>query len=91
MISVRILCREAGGSIVDGQIEYGTETFAGQVPMIGDTILDPGVVRGPNRHEPENRRIWTVVGRVFNPRDREGVVGLIVDSRDGHTGDEAFL
>lgn len=91
MTSIRILYREPDGAVVDGQVEYDTETFAGQVPMIGDTILDPGVLQGRNRHEPQNRRVLSVVGRVFNPRDREDTVALIVEARDGHSGDEGFL
>lgn len=88
---MRILYREPDGSVVDGQVEFGTETFAGQVPAIGDMIVDPGVLQGQSRYEPQNRRILTVVGRVFNPRDREDVVGLIVEARDGNSADEAYI
>jgi hypothetical protein len=88
--SIRILHRDPAGKIFDGGVEYGPEQFAGQVPAIGDTILDPGVIAGQDRNDPQNRSIWTVVGRVFNPRDREDAVALIVESRDGNLADEAF-
>lgn len=88
--SIRILHRDPTGKVFDGGVEYGVEQFAGQVPAIGDTILDPGVIAGQDRNDPQNRSIWTVVGRVFNPRDRQDTVALIVESRDGNLADEAF-
>lgn len=91
MTSLRILHRDPAGKIFDGQVEFGCETFAGQVPAIGDMIVDPGVVQGRDRTLPQNRQVWTVVGRVFNPRDNEDTVALIVESRDGNLADEAFL
>ncbi len=90
MTSIRILHRDPVGAVGDGGVEFGLEQFAGQVPMIGDTILDPGVLQGQDRNDPQNRSIWTVVGRVFNPRDSEDTVALIVESRDGNRADEAF-
>ena len=91
MTHIRILHRDPAGKVSDGQVEFGPEHFAGQVPMIGDMIVDPGVLQGLDRHDPQNRTVWTVVGRVFNPRDREEAVALIVESRDGNLADEAFL
>jgi hypothetical protein len=88
--SIRILHRDPAGKVFDGQEEYDLAQFAGQVPTIGDMILNPGVLQGLDRHDPQNRSIWTVVGRVFNPRDREDTVALIVESRDGNLADEAF-
>lgn len=88
--SIRILHRDPAGKVFDGGVEYGLEQFAGQVPTIGDTILDPGVLQGQDRHMQQNRSIWIVVGRVFNPRDNEDMVALIVESRDGNLADEAF-
>lgn len=91
MTHIRILHRDPAGKVFDGGIEYGPEHFAGQVPAIGDMIVDPGVLQGLDRDDPQNRQIWKVVGRVFNPRDREDAVALIVESRDGNLADEAFL
>ena len=90
MTSIRILHRDPAVKVFDSGVEFGLEQFAGQVPMVGDTILDPGVLQGQDRHMPQNRSIWTVVGRVFNPRDREDTVALIVESRDGNLANEAF-
>jgi len=46
MTSIRILHRDPAGKIFDGGVEFGLEQFAGQVPMVGDTIVDPGVLQG---------------------------------------------
>lgn len=91
MTYIRILHREPDGKTWDGSLDFGPEDFAGQVPAIGDTILNPGVIQGLSRDEPQNRQIWTVVGRVFNSRDNKDYVSLIVESRDGNLADEAFL
>lgn len=91
MTSIRILYRDPDGKIYDGQVDFGPEHFAGQVPAIGDIILNPGVVQGQDRRMPQNRQIWTVVGRVFNPGDNEDYVSLIVETRDGSMADIAFL
>lgn len=78
---IRIYFREADGTLEDSQQEFGIESFAGLIPAIGDMVVDPGVPQGLNRHDPKNRRVWDVVGRVFNPRDMEGYVALIVKER----------
>tara|TARA_R110001606_G_scaffold233942_1_gene381577 strand:+ start:72993 stop:73268 length:276 start_codon:yes stop_codon:yes gene_type:complete len=91
MIHIRVLFRNPQGTIVDGGIDFDLTSFAGQVPLIGDMILDPGVPQGLDRNLPQNRQVWTVVGRVFNPRDTEDCVALIVETRDGNVVDEAFL
>jgi hypothetical protein len=88
---IRILYREPDGKIVDGQHDFGPENFAGQVPTIGDEIVNPGVIQGQDRRLPQNRQIWTVVGRVFNSKDNEDYVSLIVAARDGTSADEAYL
>lgn len=87
---IRILHRDQGGKVFDGGVDFSPEDFAGQVPTIGDTILNPGVPVGQNRDDQHNREIWTVVGRVFNSRDNKDYVSLIVESRDGTLADEAF-
>lgn len=80
-ITIRLYFREADGTLVDGQEDYGVESFAGQVPAIGDMIVRPGVPQGLDRGDPSNREIWDVVGRVFNPRDLADYVALIVEER----------
>ena len=36
------------------------------MPSIGDMIVNPAVLQGLNRHDPANREVWNVVGRIFN-------------------------
>lgn len=91
MTYIRILYREPDGKIWDSQHDFGPEHFAGQIPAIGDQIVNPGVAQGQDRRLPHNREIWTVVGRVFNSRDNEDYVSLIVEVREGSTEEEAFL
>lgn len=78
---IRVYFREADGMLVDSQQEFDIESFAGLVPGVGDMIVKPGVPQGLDRHEPSNREIWDVVGRVFNPRDMNDYVALIVEER----------
>lgn len=80
-VHIRIYFQAADGSLEDSQLEYGVENFAGFVPVIGDMIVDPGVLEGLNRHEPKNRRVWDVVGRVFNPRDMADHIALVLQDR----------
>lgn len=80
-ISIRLYYRRRDGTIEDAVQDIGLETFAGFLPAVGDTILDPGVTQGLDRYKPINRRIWTVVQRMFNPRDHEDYVALIVEER----------
>ena len=88
---IRILHRDPDGKVFDGGVDFDLGQFAGQLPMIGDTIVDPGVLQGQDRRLPQNRQIWTVVGRVFNSHDNEDYVALIVESRDGNQADDAYL
>ncbi|RYF23256.1 MAG: hypothetical protein EOO77_02430 [Oxalobacteraceae bacterium] len=87
---IRVLHRDRNGKVSDFGNDFDPEHFAGQVPTIGDMILNPGVPSGKDHHDPRNREIWTVVGRVFNPRDNKDYVSLIVESRDCTLDDEAF-
>jgi len=80
-VHIRIYFREPDGTLEDSQQEFGIESFAGVIPAIGDMIVDPGVLQGLNRHDPKNRRVWDVVGRVFNPRDMADYVALVVEER----------
>jgi len=80
-VHIRIYFRNADGTLEDSQQEFGVESFAGVVPAIGDMIVDPAVVQGLNRHEPTNRSVWDVVGRVLNPRDMDDHIALVVEER----------
>jgi hypothetical protein len=80
-IHIRIYFREPDGTIADSQQEFDVVSFAGIVPSIGDMIVNPGVLQGLNRHDPGNREVWTVVGRIFNPRDMDDYIALVVEQR----------
>ncbi|WP_226638625.1 hypothetical protein [Novosphingobium profundi] len=86
-VHIRIYFRESDGTLEDSQQEFDIESFAGVIPAIGDMIVDPGVLQGLNRHDPKNRRVWDVVGRVFNPRDMVGYVALVVEERAPNLGE----
>lgn len=89
--SIRIYERAADGTVTDLQQEFDPSFFADQMPGIGDTIVVPGVLQGLDRHELANRRLWTVVERVFNPLDLEGYVALIVQERTPTRNEAAFV
>jgi hypothetical protein len=78
---IRIYFRGSDGVLEDSQQEFGVESFAGVIPAVGDMIVNPGALQGLNRHEAQNRRVWEIVGRVFNPRDMADYVALIVEER----------
>lgn len=80
-LTIRLHYVESDGTIRDAQMDYGIESFAGVLPSIGDEILDPGVLQGKDRRDPENRTIWKVVRRIFNPRDLDSYVALVVEER----------
>jgi hypothetical protein len=78
---IRLYERQGDGKILDRQLEFSLKDFAGHCPAIGDVIVDSFVAREAARDEPANRILQTVVGRVFNPRDLEGYIALIVEER----------
>ncbi len=80
-VTIRILHRQPNGTIEDGQHDFDLASFGGVLPAVGDMILDPGVIQGRDRRDPANREMWTVVGRLFNPRDNADYIALIVETR----------
>src|SRR5215203_4726378 len=79
-VTIHLYCRSADGKIEDAQHTFDLSDFGGFLPSVGDKILDPGVPASLERHVPENRRLWTVVDRVFNPRDTKDFVALVIES-----------
>ena len=73
--------RKSDGKIVDAVHDLTLADFAGFLPNVGDWILEPGVPTGLDRQDPKNRNIWVVVQRMFNPRDMENGVALIVEDQ----------
>jgi hypothetical protein len=80
-VTIRIHHQSSEGEWRDGEQDYSLKDFAGFLPDVGDMILEPGVLDGLDRNDPKNRRLLTVVQRVFNPRDMSDYVVLVVESR----------
>ena len=80
-VSIRLYVRNADGVIEDSKTDWALENFGGFLPSVGDVVLDPAVLSQRDRSDPNNRRMWTVVQRVFNPKDFEDYVALIVEKR----------
>lgn len=79
--SVRIYYTSDDGEWQDGQIDYPLSSFAGVLPAVGDLILEPGVLHGKDRHDPDNREMLEVKKRVFGARDFPNIVALLVEKR----------
>lgn len=90
-VTIRIYVLDDAGMPVDTQEELGLEHVGGVVPQAGDEILDSGVLSGLDRYDITNRRIWTVVRRLFNPADNPDYVALIVTRREGRYEDRWML
>lgn len=78
-ITVRLHMDNGEGGIVDYSQDFDLSDFAGFLPAPGDLFLDPGCLQGLDRHQPENRRMYRVLQRVFNPRDLPNYVVLVVE------------
>ena len=78
-VTIRLYEQTAAGDWHDWEEDYDLEAFAGFLPNVGDVILKPGVPQGLDRHDPQNRRLLTVVKRIFNPRDLQNYVVLVVE------------
>jgi hypothetical protein len=75
--------RDGGYEAVD---EYDLEALGGEIPAVGDLIVDPGVVQGRDRNDPANRDIYEVASRYFHPRTTDNgdvFIALLVKVRQG--------
>lgn len=88
---IRLHYRTASNKIEDAQQDFDLESFGGIVPSVGDMILDPGVAVGKDRNDRNNRRMLTVVQRVFNPRDNQNYIALIVTERKPNLDEDALI
>jgi len=76
---------------LDGQ-EYELSELGGQLPDVGDLIVDPGVLEGQDRRNPENRSVYEVKARYFQPRVSGNVfITMLVEERRGRRGEEEIL
>src|SRR3954454_14026696 len=89
-VTIHLYCRSADGKIEDAQHTFDLSDFGGFLPSVGDKILDPGVPAALERHDPENRRIWPVVDRIYKPRDQCIGVAMTIES-SAVTGQAAVL
>lgn len=80
-VNIRTDFRETDRTLVNKRQEFGVESFAGVIPAVGNKVVDRGVLKRLNRREPKSRRMWNIVGRVFNPRDIHDCVELIVEEQ----------
>lgn len=87
----RIYERDSDGQIEDRQHDMSLDDFGGQCPLVGDLIVEAGVPSHLDRSDPANRKIWTVVARVFNPRDLPDYIALIVEERAPTATEAAFV
>lgn len=74
---VRIYIRKADGKLEDTSEAYEVSNFGGIIPTVGDKFLNPWTSEQTTRNDPGNREIYTVLERVFNPRDLKDYVVLI--------------
>ncbi len=73
---------------------YGPDEFGGQIPLVGDLIADPGVPAGLDRTMAQNRTVFEVVKRYFQPaRSNEGsaFIALLVRKRPGNEEEADIL
>ena len=90
-LMIRILF-QTGSTLEDRNEDYPVEHFGGTLPSPGDWILKPAVAAGADRRDPENRRIWEVIRRVYNPKDLAGeYVALVVKERLAKSADLELL
>lgn len=81
---------EKDGKVEDGVHDMTLDEFGGFLPAVGDCILAAGVLQGLDRYNPKNREIWEVRKRVFNPRDLNHYIALVVEARPPRAEEEEF-
>ena len=88
-LSIRILSKE-NDRIKDSREEYDVAEFGGEVPQIGDLIIDPGIEvksrdsTAEDRFDLSRRTVHEVIARYFRPGALPGdanYVEIIVKSR----------
>lgn len=81
---------ENDGKAEDAGHDMTLDELGGILPTVGDCILAAGVLQGIDRYQPENREMWEVRKRVFNPRDLNDYIALVVKVRPLHPEEEEF-
>jgi hypothetical protein len=80
-ITIRLYYRDEQGHLTDHVHDFGLETFAGCVPMVGDKFLHPGVLEGKDRRDYRNRELLVVRERIFNARDLQDYIMLVCEEQ----------
>lgn len=65
---IRLFERSEDGKVFDLGQELDMPEVCGTVPAVGDIISDSLAPANADRRNPENRRLYEVVGRYFLPR-----------------------
>ena len=85
---------ENGRPFEDREEEYDLDDFGGVTPAVGDRIVSPWVMKGLDRRDPNNREVFEVVRRYFQPMDASGTdriyIFLVVRSQRA-TSDESDI
>ena len=82
--AVRLYTKEANG-LADTKIEFDDSELAYTVPVVGDLIVDPGVLDGLDRRVAQNRQVFEVLDRYFLPSPSRNPIyfALVVSMRPG--------
>lgn len=79
--------RNENGELEDLRNEFDLGDFGGTIPVVGDSILDPGVITGSPRFKHDNRTIYEVKERYFLPGKGSSLnivwIALVVEERCG--------
>jgi hypothetical protein len=72
--------------------EYDLAELGGTVPVVGDLIVDAGVLQGRDRSDPTNHTVCEVATRYFLPSAAETVyVAVVVRERPGREEERQIL
>ena len=66
-IAFRLYTRNEHGELEDMRHEFNLSDFGGIAPVLGDLIVDPGVIGGMDRLRYDNRTVYRVKERYFLP------------------------
>lgn len=85
-VKVVRLYLEKDDKLHDLKHEFELDALCDTVPCVGDLLVDPTVLRGDDRTDPDSRWILEVVGRYFLPGAHGPLlsyVALVVSPRPG--------
>jgi hypothetical protein len=95
-LTIRIFVRTNSGTLVDQEVSFELSDFGGHLPAVGDSVIRPGgtphsIMRPGATPQQPNHTMWTVVRRIFNPRDLSDNVALVVEDRELSDEERVFL